>query len=163
MRISSLVLLCVLTACQANGPVQMTDADRAQIVQSIEGQAEGWAAIANGLDAAPLAALVTEDVEVVDFMNHYVGVNEYVEGAQGLFNNFQAWTTAWDETHIEVLSPDAAVLEGRFTVRRQRMDGRWQESSPYIYMTAIFRLVGEEWKITRAHLSGSLRVLEDAG
>lgn len=163
MRISSLALLGVLVACQASAPAQMTDADRSQIVQSIEAQADAWMAIPPGLDAAPLAALVTEDVEVVDFAYHYVGVEAYLEGAQTLFSNFQAWTNAWDETSVEVLSPDAAVLTGRFTVRRQRTDGRWQESSPYIYMTAIFRLVGEEWKITRGHLSGSLRTVEDAG
>ncbi len=160
MRLLALSLVVLVGACQP-APPQMTDAERSEIEAAVTEGLETWLEGANTLDAALGTSMVDPEADFVDFGTHYQNRADLREGWAGSFSRFQSWDSAWDDVQIDVIRTDLALFFGRFTLSRRYLDGRLQESSPYIWITGRFELSETGWKLTHGHLSGAVRIVED--
>ena len=158
--VSLLALACL--GCGGAPQPDMTDADRSAIRSAVEQQVRVLAEGASQLSADVQISVMASDVEFIDFTNDYAGTDALREGWTNLFSRFQSFEFEWGEIDVQVLSGSWALAAARGTVRRQFVDGRFQETSPYLFMTAIFQLIDGEWKLTRGHFSGSIRTLDGA-
>lgn len=159
-QILLLSILTVVSACQA-APVEMTDAERSQIEAAVTRGLETWLEGVNNGDATLATSMADPEVDFVDFGTHYKNQAEMREGLGRLLARFQSWDSAWDDVQIDVIRPDLALFFAQFTMSRRYLDGRLQETDPYIFVTGKFELRGSEWKLTHAQLSGALSIVEE--
>ena len=146
--------------CGGAPQTEMTDVDRAAIRSAVEEQVQVLAQGASQMSADVQISVMAPDVQFVDFMNDYSGTDALREGWTDLFSQFQSFEFVWGDVDVQVLSESWAMAVARGTVRRQFVDGRFQETNPYIFLTALLQLQDGEWRITRGHFSGSVRILE---
>lgn len=154
----AIVLIAVLaaTGCAAPQASQLTDVERAEIEAAVEAQVMLFAEGASQLDPEIQAAMMAPDVEFVDFARLTDGREANIAWATELFGNFTTFTFTWDEVSVEVLGPDIALATAIGSMRRERLDGRIQESNRTIFFTGLYKATEGQWLLTRGHLSGSI-------
>ncbi len=159
-RLCTLLALAGL-ACSSGSQSDMTDAERGEIRSAVERQVQVIAEGASQMDADLQISVMAPDVTFVDFTTHYSGTGAIREGWTELFSAFETFEFEWTEIGVQVLSRDWALAEAQGTVQRRFVDGRFQETNPYLFMKAVFHLIDVDWKLTRGHVSGSVRTVDD--
>ena len=154
--------LALFAACQT-APPEMTDAERAEIEAAVTAELQTFIESSNALDATLATSMYDTEASFVDFGNLYQGHAAIQEHLEGLFSQFQTWESAWDELDVEAVRPDLALFFGQFTMSRRYVDDRLQETNPFIWVTGRFALTEAGWKLTHAHLSGAMQILENEG
>jgi hypothetical protein len=102
---------------------------------------------------------MSPDVTVVDFGTVYSGLEAVTRYLTGFFANYRTFEVPFEELVVTVLGRDAAMFSGRQTLRRENNSGQRQEG--VVLSTGVFRRMGEDWKLVRFHLSGSVRNVGD--
>ena len=159
MRSAHPLLLLIIAGCAASSSGDLTDAEQATIRSAVERQVHVFTEGASQLDADLQMSMMAADVEFIDFGRLLSGVDEATEYIRELFANYQTFEFRWDDVEVDVLSRHSALAKARGTLRRQHVDGRIQESNGAMFFTGLLRELDGEWKLTRGHLSGSIRTL----
>ena len=158
--VSLLALACL--GCGGAPQAEMTEVDRSAIRSAVEQQVRVIAEGASQMNTEVQVSVMAPDVRFIDFMDDYSGTDALLEGWTDLFSRFQSFEFEWGEIDVQVLSASWAAAVARGTVRRQSVDGQFQETNPYIFMTALFQLQDGEWRLTHGQFSGSLRTFDGA-
>ena len=162
MKLIHLSALVLLAACQTVPP-EMTDTERSEIEAAVTEALQTFIEGGNALDATLATSMYDTEANFVDFGTHYQGQAASRESLERLFSQFQTWEAAWDKLDVEVVRPDLALFFGQFTMSRRYVDGRLQETDPFILATGRFELTEAGWKLTHSHLSGAMQMVENEG
>ncbi len=161
LRIALLVgSLALLAACQT-APSEMTDTERSAIEAAVTAELQAFIEGANALDGALQASVYDPEASLVDVNALYQGHAAIQEHLEGLFSNFQTWEAAWDELNVDAVRPDLALFFAQVTISRRLVDGRLQETNPFVWLTGRSDLTEAGWKVTHMHLSGGIRTVEN--
>ncbi len=153
-------LFFVLCACQMP-PEQMTGAERSQIEVAVSDGLKTFLEGLNTRDGTLAVSIADPEIDFVDFGRHYQNQADLRVALERLLAEFQSWDSVWDDIQVDVVRPDLALFFGQFTMSRRFLDGRLQESDPYIFVTGKFELTEAGWKLTHAHLSGANSIVEE--
>ena len=146
---SALVLLSL--ACQ---PAEMTDAQRAQVAEEIQGAADGFIAAMGTLTGDGFIDAFTDEADLVyvDGGRIYPDRDALKNAAGNFLGGMQQAGGHWDPAHVVVLGPDAGAFTGVFHADVVDTAGvaRWLDGKLW---TFVYQHRDGEWKIVQAHES----------
>ncbi len=158
-RIVSLAALAVpifFLGCQGgeNAPQALTDADRSQVEAGVLATADQWIGAWEAGDAeATGELLVPSSGDFIYGEAYWVGPEQYLAGAGGLFADWDSMEGDWTRTRVDVLAADAGVFVGDRSSLAQRTDGsQWDVRS---LVTFVVTRGESGWKILHGHVSSS--------
>jgi ketosteroid isomerase-like protein len=153
--------VCVATllaaACRPSAGQMMSEAHRAAIADSLRQMVAAAYDFSKGDMVERLMSLYPDSGRVVSATAGRVsasrdtleaGIRQFWQNVGRNMRN-PRWT--WGETHVEVLSPDAAVLTATY-----RIPHRTPEGAPHVIggaWTAVFARRDGRWVIVHEHLS----------
>ncbi len=133
----------------------------AKLEAAVTAELQAFIEGANALDAALQTSMYDPEASLVDVNALYQGHAAIQEHLEGLFSRFQTWESAWDDLNVEAVRPDLALFFAQFTMSRRFVDGRLQETNPFVWLTGRSELTEAGWKVTHMHLSGAIRIVEN--
>jgi ketosteroid isomerase-like protein len=139
----------------------MTDTERSAIEAAVTAELQAFIEGGNARDAALQTSMFDPEASFVDANALYQGHAAIQEYLEGFFSNFQTWEAAWDELNVDAVRPDLALFFAQVTISRRLVDGRLQETNPFVWLTGRSDLTEAGWKVTHMHLSGGIRTVQN--
>ena len=142
--------LTVLAACQP-ATTEFTDTERTAIRSEVTQEANSLVDAFRQLDADTYASF--HSTSLVWAENGAITTNR--DSLTNVWRDMYATSTEagadWEETHVRVLGPDAAVFTGSFT--SHTVDSEGTRTDFQGVWTAVFARTAEGWEIVHGHES----------
>ncbi len=148
-------LLCMLTAvaCQPTSIGEMTAEQRSAIADTVEQVARDVLDAFVEHDVDRFLALRSDDLILAGDRGWFVeDYQEYAETFRTTFEMFTEAEGSIDVMNVEVLGPNAAVLNWRLVIEMTKEDGDTFAHGGLV--TAVIARRNGAWKIIREHESG---------
>lgn len=148
----TLGLSAAVSACQAPGPAPMTMAEREAIADTIRQLSDQFFTDFRSLDFE--AAMAPYSSDIVWAEQGHLGANrDSLEAAwSGFFESIREVTSGdWEEVHVRVLGPDAAVYTASYSWAGTDLNGE-PVGGPGVWTTVWVRS-DQGWRIVQGHES----------
>ena len=134
---------------------EMTQAEIAQIEAEVLQVAQTFLDGFNELDMAKANETMHPDHMTFSYQGRIMNKADYREFLDGWVTNKESWQGHWLETNVRVLSPQAAVFVGTYTVDLMEYSDQPGRRYPQSAWTMLFEKTSDGWKWSMGGSSNS--------
>ena len=157
----AVAVLMLVTACQAP-PAEMTEAEHEAIVTAIMDQTDRMMPVWNAMDWEGAMAFYHPEKTAFAWNGTVYEYGNLLERWESVGSNFTAQESSWTDRKIEVLSEEAAILQGHFDLTLTRQNGSKINYPGNCVWTAIYEPYNGEWLMSYVSYNwGGYNVVEE--
>lgn len=136
--------LTVLAACQP-ATTELTEEQKAAIADTIQQVNTEHAVAMNARDLDSWLSGLSDDIRwaIPYGYGSHSQIEDAVRSGLDAATDTTGWGMDWEETHVRVLGPDAAVLWGTYAARFY--------DDERVHTTLVYARVDGEWKVVHGH------------
>lgn len=155
MSRSSLFPLAALVilgaACQQPAQTGMTDAQRAAVADTVRRQTDAFIASFNRMDASVFIDQIATNEAFAETGALYPSRDSIIATVRGFVAGIRSLEVGWDQVHVTVLAPDAAVITGTF--HESFVDKAGKATKLHGAWTGVYQRRDGKWGIVQGHES----------